>query len=231
MPPPRPCACSGSVSSDSTFCRGSRLPSGSWKTICMRRRMLPQRLAAPARRRRCRRRAPGPRWARPAAGWPGPASTCRSRTPPPARRCVPRAMARSTPSTARTWPTVWSKKMPRLIGKCTFRPSTRSSGSASSTGRTAAVIGDSRRRSRPTGPARTAAGGGSAARAPGRRTPAGWCCRTPRSGSRPRRCRSAGRRRSPRPTGWRRAPSRGSGSAASRDRSPAAGTEASSPPV
>ena len=69
---------------------------------------------ASARRRRCRRRAPAPRWARPAAGSPGPASTCRSRTRRRARTCEPRAMARSTPSTARTWPTVLSKTMPAL---------------------------------------------------------------------------------------------------------------------
>ena len=38
--PPSPCARSGSLRIDSTFCRGSRLDIGSWKTICMRRRAV-----------------------------------------------------------------------------------------------------------------------------------------------------------------------------------------------
>ena len=121
-----PWVCNPSVRIDSTFCRGSRLDIGSWKIICIRRRIArslpagsvvsstPSKLTSPD--------VGGVSWssARPSVDFPQPDSPTRPYV-------LPRGMLRSTPSTAFTWPTIRSKSTPRLIGKCTFRSRTSTS--------------------------------------------------------------------------------------------------------
>ena len=71
-----------------------------WKSRRRRRSSRPLH----ARPGRCRRTGPCRRWDDSAAGWPCPQWSCRSRIHRPARSVCPVAIARSTPSTALTWP-------------------------------------------------------------------------------------------------------------------------------
>ena len=104
--------------------RGLSELKGSWKTICICAAQRPQLAlaaapAGPARRTGCRPCCASSRSsARPSVVLPEP----RSRRP--GRACGPRAARALTPSTALTWPTV-RRSTPRLIGKCTFRSSSR----------------------------------------------------------------------------------------------------------
>ena len=146
-------------------CRGSRRDSGSWKTICIRRRM--RRAAAPA----CsvvsstpsKMHRAGGRLGQPEHA-PGREWSCRSRTRRPARRSrragrPGRRRRRRTRSrsSGRSAP-------PRLIGKCTFRSLTSSSTSAPGHGFSAlsAAAGTGPRSPPPPGrpPARRPAAGG-----------------------------------------------------------------------
>ena len=77
-----------------------------------------------ARPRRRRRRSPSPRSPGTGAAWPGPAWTCRSRTPT-RPRVLPSSISRSTPSTAFTAPTLRLSTIPERIGKCTRGPARR----------------------------------------------------------------------------------------------------------
>src|SRR5438105_13980261 len=105
--------------------RGLRLAYGSWKTICIWRRIL--RTSASPRRVSslpCRRTLPPVglwswRMARPVVLLPQPDSPTRPSVSP----CL---IANDTPSTARTVPT-WRWKIPLVIGKWTWRLSTRNS--------------------------------------------------------------------------------------------------------
>jgi len=128
---PMPWATNPSVRIDSMFCRGSRLDIGSWKIICMRRRIARSDLGASvvsSTPSNCTEPDVGGiswRMARPSVDLPQPDSPTRPYV-------LPRAIVRSTPSTALTWPTTRSKSTPRVIGKCTVRSRTASSGVPSS---------------------------------------------------------------------------------------------------
>jgi hypothetical protein len=112
------------------FCRGSRLESGSWKIICIRRRILrsgsgPSVVSStPSNETDPLVGGVSCRIARPSVDLPQPDSP----TNPYVR---PRGIARSTPSTAFTCPITLSKITPRVIGKCTLRSVTDTSGVAS----------------------------------------------------------------------------------------------------
>ena len=122
-----PCAAIGSVRAVATVRRGLRDEAGSWKTNCRRRRMgRMSRRPKPVRSRPSKRTRPPVgstrrSTARPSVVFPQPDS-------PTSVRICPRWMHRSTPSTARTCPTV-RLSTPWRIGKCTSSPSSRISAS------------------------------------------------------------------------------------------------------
>src|SRR5450759_2291991 len=111
-----------------TVCRGSRDPNGSWKIIAMSRRI--RRIAAgPMRSMSCPLNRTSPevgsisrRIERPSVDFPHPDSPTRPRVSP----C---RIVRSTPSTARTWPTVRAST-PERTGNQVVRRRTSTRGSA-----------------------------------------------------------------------------------------------------
>ena len=123
-----PLTSSGSPTLSSRVMRGLSEPNGSWKIIwisarsgsssaCGRAREV-DHLAGRACGRGSRRRSD--RWR---AGCSARRWSCRSRSRPPGPASRPRSTVKSTPSTARTWPTVRCRK-PCVIGKNFCRPRT-----------------------------------------------------------------------------------------------------------
>src|SRR5450759_2326801 len=111
-----------------TVCRGSRDPNGSWKIIAMSRRI--RRIAAgPMRSMSCPLNRTSPevgsisrRIERPSVDFPHPDS-------PTSPSVSPCRIVRSTPSTARTWPTVRAST-PERTGNHVVRRRTSTRGSA-----------------------------------------------------------------------------------------------------